>query len=799
MKKYLAVLLAVITAATLAFASFVTVGAADGGFSVGISAPESAEAGAEIVLSLSVGGITAEGGMSRFDMVLVYDRSAVEYVSADNTALPSSDWSFSASDGGTGLQMSMSDASGASPAISDGAVKCRAVFRIKSDYSGGDIKFAFSGLSARGAADSAEYTGASSGCIVKLSSGKRQLKTPENLIWTDMSASWSAVENAVRYKVQLYFNGSSTGAVYETDSSYYDFSDIIKESGEYTFKVIAVGGEGYADSAEASSASFSFVKNPSKLSAPTSLSFNRGIASWGAVSGAGSYRVTLYKNGGETGSSFEVTGLTYDFSDVINESGAYTFRVKAYPASGNSGYTESDYSSVSPEYAFSSGTSGRLETASVSITENKQTGGITYTITDNNDPSVVKNYTLFFYKDSDGSLAYSIPVYSKSGDIACDGVKLVSGTSYRAAVQVISSDKSRYENSGIGEKSGSAYAQDAITGIAVRKQPKIKYKAGDKLDLSKMEVRLTYGSGKTVDVGFKDFDKYGITISYDDGAILSADDNGKRVTVKCNDKTAGTSRLEIEANENCTHEKTTEERKEPTCTESGYLKVICTGCGKEMSKETIPPKGHTYGDWTVEREATLQDEGLRKHICTVCGFEEAEVIPMLVPETTAPADSDPDAADGSSDGKTMNTVLVGIMCFLIVAIAADIVAIVMVRKRRAGVKIGGAKRTDENEEDGGQPGDGYDENADSYDGEGYDGEQENADESDYEPENGDISGDYSDGYPDEYSDSYSGGDGYEPDESGTSPENDDNADNHYSDDESLYEDEYIDYSEDDDN
>ena len=128
-----------------------------------------------------------------------------------------------------------------------------------------------------------------------------------------------------------------------------------------------------------------------------------------------------------------------------------------------------------------------------------------------------------------------------------------------------------------------------------------------------------------------------------------------------------------------------------------------------MSKETIPPKGHTYGDWTVEREATLQDEGLRKHICTVCGFEEAEVIPMLVPETTAPADSDPDAADGSSDGKTMNTVLVGIMCFLIVAIAADIVAIVMVKKRRAGVKIGGAKRTDENEEDGGQPGDGYDE------------------------------------------------------------------------------------------
>ena len=90
------------------------------------------------------------------------------------------------------------------------------------------------------------------------------LAVPENLRWTESSASWDAVANAAGYQVQLYKDGSPAGAaVSVTGSEVYDFAEMITETGSYTFTVKAVSAnqEDYTDSAvSAQSAAYDFVQ-----------------------------------------------------------------------------------------------------------------------------------------------------------------------------------------------------------------------------------------------------------------------------------------------------------------------------------------------------------------------------------------------------------------------------------------------------------------------------------------------------------------------------------------------------------
>ncbi|MDE7384889.1 MAG: starch-binding protein [Anaeroplasmataceae bacterium] len=55
-------------------------------------------------------------------------------------------------------------------------------------------------------------------------------------------------------------------------------------------------------------------------------------------------------------------------------------------------------------------------------------------------------------------------------------------------------------------------------------------------------------------------------------------------------------------------------------------KAICE-CGEEN-----PYEPHTWGEWTVTKEATENEKGSRKHTCTVCGKEVSEDIKQLDPE-----------------------------------------------------------------------------------------------------------------------------------------------------------------------
>ena len=67
-------------------------------------------------------------------------------------------------------------------------------------------------------------------------------------------------------------------------------------------------------------------------------------------------------------------------------------------------------------------------------------------------------------------------------------------------------------------------------------------------------------------------------------------------------------------------------RKDATCTEDGQITYTCSGCGESYT-ETIPAKGHSFGDWEVVKEASYETTGLKKRKCSVCGHEEEETIP----------------------------------------------------------------------------------------------------------------------------------------------------------------------------
>ena len=56
--------------------------------------------------------------------------------------------------------------------------------------------------------------------------------------------------------------------------------------------------------------------------------------------------------------------------------------------------------------------------------------------------------------------------------------------------------------------------------------------------------------------------------------------------------------------------------------EGGHY-ILCA-CGEKL--EAAP---HTFGDWSVEKEAKPGVEGLRSHDCTVCGYVESEKIEAL--------------------------------------------------------------------------------------------------------------------------------------------------------------------------
>ena len=77
--------------------------------------------------------------------------------------------------------------------------------------------------------------------------------------------------------------------------------------------------------------------------------------------------------------------------------------------------------------------------------------------------------------------------------------------------------------------------------------------------------------------------------------------------------------------------------KEATCTEEGTKKLECE-CGYSKN-QTIPAKGHSFGEWKIKTNATTEAEGIEYRECSKCNVVEEKPIPKLTLEpanTTEP-------------------------------------------------------------------------------------------------------------------------------------------------------------------
>lgn len=59
-----------------------------------------------------------------------------------------------------------------------------------------------------------------------------------------------------------------------------------------------------------------------------------------------------------------------------------------------------------------------------------------------------------------------------------------------------------------------------------------------------------------------------------------------------------------------------------TCTAKGSKSKHCSRCGAKKDVTEIDKKAHTFGDWIIEKQPTNTEKGQKKRICTVCNFED---------------------------------------------------------------------------------------------------------------------------------------------------------------------------------
>ena len=146
--------------------------------------------------------------------------------------------------------------------------------------------------------------------------------------------------------------------------------------------------------------------------------------------------------------------------------------------------------------------------------------------------------------------------------------------------------------------------------------------------------------------------------------------------------------------ENAEHVKQDLDAVDATCTEPGLSKgAKCSICERTMIKQTeLPANGHSYGEWTVTKEATVEAEGEEKRVCSACGEEETRSIAKLEPQPTEPKPTEPKPTEpkptepkptepkptepaGPSTG-----LIIGIVAAVVVACA--VVAFVLIKKRK---------------------------------------------------------------------------------------------------------------------
>lgn len=72
------------------------------------------------------------------------------------------------------------------------------------------------------------------------------------------------------------------------------------------------------------------------------------------------------------------------------------------------------------------------------------------------------------------------------------------------------------------------------------------------------------------------------------------------------------------------------EAQPATCTSDGWSAYqVCADCGEIEGYETVPAKGHRFGEFVVTKEPTCTETGVKERVCEVCGEKETETVPAL--------------------------------------------------------------------------------------------------------------------------------------------------------------------------
>ena len=121
--------------------------------------------------------------------------------------------------------------------------------------------------------------------------------------------------------------------------------------------------------------------------------------------------------------------------------------------------------------------------------------------------------------------------------------------------------------------------------------------------------------------------------TYDDGNVTTAPTCIKAgiktfTCTECGDQK--TEEVPIDPGAHTPGEAKEENRVEATCTSNGSYNLVvrCKDCGSIISSEseTINKLPHTYGDWTVTKEATCVAKGEERRVCENCeDFETREI------------------------------------------------------------------------------------------------------------------------------------------------------------------------------
>ena len=154
---------------------------------------------------------------------------------------------------------------------------------------------------------------------------RRALTVPQNLSFYNVdgkiTASWSEVDNAENYLVEIKKDGAVLSSFPVTDTSA-DISEYVTEVAEYEISVVADSADDsfYAESEKITAT----YKNLGSLDAPV-LTVEGTVVSWEAVENASVYSVAV----DEVPAGGEITGTSFDFSELVKEVGAHKISVQA--------------------------------------------------------------------------------------------------------------------------------------------------------------------------------------------------------------------------------------------------------------------------------------------------------------------------------------------------------------------------------------------------------------------------------------------------------------------------------------